>query len=197
MDGQPQSPVSVKAGMLVAVVGPSGVGKDSLIAGARTAFADSSAVVFARRLITRPADEAGENHMPVSAEDFDQLEQAGAFAVNWDAHGLNYGVPAAVLDELAAGRVVVVNGSRSALGRFQAVFPRLLVVNVTASPDVLAARLAGRGRETREEIEARLARAVDPLPESFDVVAMDNSGALDEGVEKLVSLLKRLACDVA
>lgn len=197
MDGQPQSPVSVKAGMLVAVVGPSGVGKDSLIAGARTAFADSSAVVFARRLITRPADEAGENHMPVSAEDFDQLEQAGAFAVSWDAHGLNYGVPAAVLDELAAGRVVVVNGSRSALGRFQAVFPRLLVVNVTASPDVLAARLAGRGRETREEIEARLARAVDPLPESFDVVTIDNSGALDEGVEKLVALLKRLACDVA
>lgn len=197
MDGQPQSLASVKAGMLVAVVGPSGVGKDSLIAGARTAFEDSSDVVFARRLITRPADEAGENHMPVSAEDFDQLEKAGAFAVSWDAHGLNYGVPAAVLDELAAGRVVVVNGSRSALGRFQAVFPRLLVVNVTASPDVLAARLAGRGRETREEIEARLARAVDPLPESFDVVTIDNSGVLDEGVEKLVTLLKRLASDVA
>jgi ribose 1,5-bisphosphokinase len=197
MDGASHPGAPVRPGTLIAVVGPSGVGKDSLIAGARAAFEASSGVVFARRLITRPADEAGENHLPVSVADFDRLQASGAFAVSWEAHGLRYGVPAAVLDDLAAGRIVVVNGSRSALDRFQAVFPRLLVVNVTARPEVLGARLAARGRENKDEIAARLERAVDPLPENFDVVAIDNSGPLDEGVQKLVSLLKHGQSEVA
>ncbi|TPP05988.1 phosphonate metabolism protein/1,5-bisphosphokinase (PRPP-forming) PhnN [Rhizobium glycinendophyticum] len=197
MDGTLSTPVPTKTGLLVAVVGPSGVGKDSLIGAARAALSGSTAVTFARRLITRPADEAGENHMPVSEQDFDRLQSSGAFAVSWDAHGLKYGVPATVLDDLAAGRIVVVNGSRSALGWFQQAFPHLLVVSVTAKPEVLAARLAARGRESREEIEARLTRAVEPLPESFKVVTIDNSGPLEEGVEKLVSLLRELQSAVA
>jgi ribose 1,5-bisphosphokinase len=188
----PESSAPEKTGILVAVVGPSGVGKDSLIAGARSALADAPGVRFARRMITRPADEAGENHIPVSSGDFGQLEKAGAFAVSWEAHGLKYGVPATVLDDLEAGRIVVVNGSRSALDRFQAVFPRLVVVNVTARPDVLAVRLAARGRESAQEIEARLARAVEPLPNSFETVTIDNSGALETATRQLVSLLEDL-----
>lgn len=188
----PESSAPEKTGILVAVVGPSGVGKDSLIAGARSALADAPGVRFARRMITRPADEAGENHIPVSSGDFGQLEKAGAFAVSWEAHGLKYGVPASVLDDLEAGRIVVVNGSRSALDRFQAVFPRLVVVNVTARPDVLAVRLAARGRESAQEIEARLARAVEPLPDSFESVTIDNSGALETATRQLVSLLEDL-----
>jgi ribose 1,5-bisphosphokinase len=135
--------------------------------------------------------------MPVSSGDFGQLEKAGAFAVSWEAHGLKYGVPASVLDDLDAGRLVVVNGSRSALDRFQAVFPRLVVVNVTARPDVLAVRLAARGRESAQEIEARLARAVEPLPDSFDTVTIDNSGSLDTAAVELVSLLEDLQRQIA
>jgi ribose 1,5-bisphosphokinase len=193
----PQPPALPRTGILVAVVGPSGVGKDSLIGAAKAALADAPSVRFVRRMITRPADEAGENHMPVPLGDFGQLEKAGAFAVSWEAHGLKYGVPASVLDDLDAGRLVVVNGSRSALERFQAVFPRLVVVNVTARPDVLAMRLATRGRETAQEIEARLARAVEPLPDSFDTVTIDNSGSLDTAAGELVSLLEDLQRQIA
>ncbi len=192
MTTSPESLGSQKTGIVVAVVGPSGVGKDSLIAGARSELAGSPDMRFARRMITRPADEAGENHMPVSSGDFGQLEKAGAFAVSWEAHGLKYGVPATVLDDLEAGRIIVVNGSRSALDRFQAVFPRLVVVNVTASREVLASRLAARGRESLEEIEARLSRAVDPLPASFNTVTIENSGSLETAVRSLVKLLQDL-----
>ncbi len=192
MTAMPQPPALPRTGILVAVVGPSGVGKDSLIGAARVALADTPSVRFVRRMITRPADEAGENHMPVSSGDFGKLEKAGAFAVSWEAHGLKYGVPASVLDDLDANRIVVVNGSRSALDRFQAVFPRLVVVNVTASRDVLATRLAARGRESREDIDARLSRAVEPLPDSFDIVTIDNSGSLETAVETLVTLLQDL-----
>ncbi len=76
------------------------------------------------------------------------MEQSGSFAVWWEAHGLKYGIPAEVSVALSRGHVVVANGSRSALHRFQAAFPRLKVINVTARPEVLA-KLGWRRADAR------------------------------------------------
>lgn len=173
-------------GAMIAVVGPSGAGKDSLMAYAARAYAGDDRVVFARRVITRPADAGGEDHEGVDAATFDRLERDGAFCISWRAHGLAYGIPVAVLDDLAAGRVVVVNGSRSALPHFSAAVPGLKVALVTAQPEVLAERLAARGRETRAEIEARLARSPRPLPQDLSVIVFDNSGPLDRAGDAFV-----------
>ncbi|MGC4409008.1 phosphonate metabolism protein/1,5-bisphosphokinase (PRPP-forming) PhnN [Allorhizobium sp. NPDC080224] len=183
-------------GTVIAVVGPSGVGKDSLMDFARRHFSGTEDILFVRRMITRPKDSIGEDHEPVTAETFEALVRSRAFAVYWKAHGLGYGIPADVHDDLAAGRVVIVNGSRSALEGFRAAFPQLLVVNVTARPDVLAKRLAARGRETAADIEARLARATDPLPEDVKVVTIDNSGDLAVAGRRLVDLIEGLRSEV-
>lgn len=193
MMGQPaeEQNAETSAGLFVAVVGPSGVGKDSLIEIARHHFADRPDLRFVRRIITRPQQAKGEDHLAVSTEDFRTLDRAGAFAVSWHAHGLDYGIPADVHDDLAAGHVVVANGSRSALQGFRSAFPRLLVINVTAHPEVLAQRLAARGRETRADIDARLARATDPLPTDLNVATIDNSGELAVAGQTLVDLIQR------
>jgi ribose 1,5-bisphosphokinase len=102
---------------------------------------------------------------------------------------LKYGIPAEVSVSLANGNLVVANGSRSALHRFQAVFPRLKVVNVTARAEVLATRLEARGRETQEDIMARLARGPLTVRGDYDVVDLDNSDSLEEGERRMVEVL--------
>ena len=175
------------AGRLVLVVGPSGAGKDTLIAAAKSALADDPRYVFPKRIITRQAMAEAEDHETVSPGQFDQMRRNGAFALDWDAHGLSYGLPASLRGDLAAGRTVVFNGSRAAVAEARRRFEALTVVLIEARPEVRAARLAGRGRESEAEIATRLAREIgDPLP---GAVLVDNSGALADGVAAFLAAL--------
>lgn len=177
------------AGTMVVVVGPSGAGKDSVMSYAARHFADEARVKFVRRAITRPADAGGEAHQAIDADGFRRRQAEGGFAVSWDAHGLSYGIPRETLDDLAGGVTLIANGSRSALPAFAAIYPRLKVVVVTARPDILAARLAARGRESAEAIAKRLDRAVPEIVVAADTVVIDNSGALEEAGKAFVSVL--------
>ena len=136
--------------MLVLVVGPSGAGKDTLLDAARQALADDPRFSFVRRVITRPADAGGEAHESVTEEHF----AARDFALQWQAHGLRYGIPA---DAIKAGAVAVANVSRTVIADAARRFP-VRVIEVTAPPDILAARLASRGREDAADVATRLAR---------------------------------------
>lgn len=182
-------PLPVAAGTMVVVVGPSGAGKDSVMSYAARHFTNEARVRFVRRVITRPADAGGEAHEAIDTVGFRQREAEGGFAVSWDAHGLCYGIPRETLDQLAGGVTLVANGSRSALPAFAEAYPRLKVVLVTARPDILAARLAARGRESADAIARRLDRAVPEIVVAADTVVIDNSGALQEAGDAFVSLL--------
>ncbi|TOZ79972.1 phosphonate metabolism protein/1,5-bisphosphokinase (PRPP-forming) PhnN, partial [Burkholderia pseudomallei] len=73
-------------------------------------------------------------------------------------------------------------------------YPAMCVVHTGAAPHVLAARLATRGRETADEIRARLARSVRwAVPDGIALTAIDNSGTLDDAGRVLVALLEGLA----
>lgn len=180
------------SGTFVAVVGPSGVGKDSLIGFARTRLEQSGRVVFVRRVVTRSADGGSEDHDSMDLDAFAKAEANGAFALNWNAHGLRYGLPVSLEEDLAAGRVVVANVSRAVISALVEKYPEALVISVTAGRDVIARRLAGRGRETADFIERRLQRSVvDRLPPS--TIIIDNSGALEAAGMQFVRLLEDAA----
>lgn len=190
MDAGPTDTGSKARGCMVAVVGPSGAGKDTLMAHAARFFEGRDDVVFVRRVITRDAAAGGEDHDGVSEAEFEALEKAGRFAVSWGAHGLRYGIPAETKEAVAEGRLVVANGSRSALPHFKAAYPRLVVINVTASPDVLATRLEARGRESREEILRRLERSSLTVSGDYQVVTIDNSGSLEAAAQAMIDALQ-------
>jgi|SRR5271166_6572760 len=173
--------------MLVLVVGPSGAGKDTLLDAARAALADDPRFRFVRRVITRPAEAGGELHEAVSDAEF----AARDFALTWQAHGLRYGIPATIAADLAAGRVVVANVSRSVIAAAAGRFP-VRVIEITAPPEVLAARLATRGREGVADVAARLARSV-ALPDGVPIETVTNDVTVDAGAARFLAALNRAA----
>lgn len=180
-------------GVLVLVVGPSGAGKDTLIDGARAALADDARFVFPRRVITRPADAGGEDHIAATPEAFDRTETAGGFLLSWRAHDLAYGVPASVGVDLAAGRCAVVNVSRTVIEDARARLQPVWILSVTADSETLKARLAARGREAEEGVAGRTARAAAFTVAGPDVVGIANTSSVAEGVQRFVEALRRIA----
>lgn len=178
-------------GLLVLVVGPSGAGKDSVIGYCRDRLAASGRVVFPRRVITREESGETEDHATVSEDDFHRMVAEGAFALHWRAHGLGYGIPASIADDLAAGRSVVVNVSRSVIDEARRRFPPVLVASVTAPVEVLADRLARRGRESPERIQFRLERRGIYTVEGDDVLVLNNAGPIERSGDALIDALNR------
>lgn len=172
-------------GAFIAVVGPSGAGKDSLIRAALTARSD---VTTARRVITRPSDPT-EDFDPVDENVFEARLRAGHFALHWTAHGLSYGIPVEVDNDLSAGRHLLANLSRGVIDQARRRFQPFQVLVVDAPTDVLAIRLAARGREDPEDIQERLERAVYLRPDGPDVTVIDNSGDLAVGEAAFISAL--------
>jgi ribose 1,5-bisphosphokinase len=172
------------SGRLIAVVGPSGVGKDTVMA---AMAARSPGLHVVRRVVTRPASGT-EPFAPVTEAEFARRDAAGDFALAWRAHGLAYGLPRAELAGLAEGREALANLSRRVLAEARARFPRLVVLSLHAPVDVLAQRLSGRGRETAEEIAERLSREA-PLPDGPDVVRIENAGTVAAAAEAALAAL--------
>lgn len=178
----------MSADPIIAVVGPSGVGKDTVM---RAMVAADPDLALIRRVITRPADAGGEAFTSASQEEFDRKLTEGAFVLSWTAHDLSYGIPVSLLSEMGAGRTPVVNLSRRVLREAQKRFDGLVVISLTASPDVLARRLAARRRESEQDVQSRLERAALPLPDGLKRVhTVDNSGALDQTMSALRDALE-------
>lgn len=182
--------VPIGPGVFVAVAGPSGAGKDAVIAYVRGRLAGTSGVAFARRVVTRPADPAAEDHDTLDEPAFLAAEAAGMFALTWRSHGLCYGLPVAIDDTIRAGGAVVANVSRGVLDEARRRYAHVVPVLITVAPDVLAARLAARGRETAGEIARRLSHNAAYDRFDGDCRIVDNSGELEEAGELLVRILE-------
>jgi ribose 1,5-bisphosphokinase len=180
--------VTIGPGRVILVVGPSGAGKDTLIGMARKACAGDANVVFSRRVVTRQASVAEDNEH-LQPEAFALAQTRGDFAVHWEAHGHCYGLRRALDDDIRADRTVVANISRTVVEALRRRYANVTVVLVTAPPDVLAQRLAARGRGSDGQLSDRLRRVVDAEAAAPDVT-ISNLGSAEHHAAELLQIIR-------
>ena len=180
---------------LVYLMGASGSGKDTLLRLARARLSGPDRIVVARRIITRPGS-IDEPSLEVTEAQFEQMSRAGGFAMQWSSHGLRYGIGIDIDESLSLGQVVIVNGSRRYLPRALARYPGMSAVEIHVDRDVLAQRLAARGRETAEQISLRLAQAVlddaPNVPPPGVLHRLANNAAPDTAAQGLLDIARDL-----
>ncbi len=187
--GDPAAP-KIGPGRLIVVVGRSGAGKDTLLRLAREQLRQRDDIVFPRRIVTREPSAAEDNEY-LSDAAFAAGLQAGGFAFWWRAHGLKYALPVAVDDQIRAGRTTVCNVSRAIVADLRHRYANVAVVLVTAPPELLAARLATRGRGSDGDINERLGSAAPPPADISPDAVVENVGDPERGAMKLVALIER------
>ncbi|NHF74506.1 AAA family ATPase [Paracoccus xiamenensis] len=170
---------------VIAVVGPSGAGKDTLMRAAARAL---PTIRLARRAITRPCEDSSEDFEAVAADEFARRRAKGDFVLDWQAHGLRYGVP-----HPSGAGIWLMNLSRRVLPQAAGALPGLGVIHVTADPATLAARLAGRGRESATDISTRIARDACFDAAGLTVITIDNSGALADARSAFIAAVQELS----
>lgn len=180
------------SGRLIYLIGPSGAGKDTLLSAAAQQLCHRDDVRFPRRIITRPRDQRGDDARELydwsDEARFRNREMHGDFLVTWRSHGLAYGLPVSIREDLADRRDVIVNGSRGALEQARAAVARIQPVYIWADADTLAQRLRHRGREGEADIARRIARGTAyVIPE--DAALIDNSGSLDDAIGALCRIV--------
>ena len=176
---------------LIYIVGPSGAGKDSLLNVLRQDLASMDnppPLYFAQRTITRSHHQSNEHHESVDESIFESLLNNDAFALNWLANGLHYGIRHTEMAQMSEGKWVMVNGSRAYIEEAKLRFPGLTVLHITAPIEILRTRLLSRGREDEQAIEARLNRLQSFAPEPQDL-CLSNEGSLAESQAILKNLL--------
>ncbi|WP_245672959.1 guanylate kinase [Aldersonia kunmingensis] len=183
----------VQRGRLVVLVGPSAVGKSTVVRCLRERLPELVFSVSATTRAPRPGEVDGRDYHFVERTEFDRMIEAGELLEWADIHGglQRSGTPAApVKKALAAGKPVLVEvdleGSRSV----RAAMPEAVAVFMAPpSWDELVSRLTGRGTESEDVIARRLetARVEMAARDEFDNVVVNDD--VQRTCETLVSLL--------
>ena len=193
--GGPASTRRSKAPVLV-LSGPSAVGKSSVVRCLRDRLPDLHFSVSVTTRAPRPGEVDGVDYTFVTAERFQQLIDEGALLEWAEIHGGLHrsGTPAAPVREATdAGRPVLIEVDLAGARAVKQAMPEALSVFVAPpSWDALESRLTGRGTETPEAMERRLATARAELAakDDFDRVVVNSQ--LESACAELVSLLVAL-----
>ncbi|MDT5089714.1 MAG: guanylate kinase [Mycobacterium sp.] len=191
----------VGTGRVIVLSGPSAVGKSTLVRCLRERIPDLHFSVSATTRAPRPGEIDGTDYHFVSAERFQQLIDDGLLLEWAEIHGglhRSGTLAGPVRDAVEAGHPVLIEVDLAGARAVKQAMPEAITVFL-APPNwaALEARLIGRGTETAEVIERRLATARTELAaqDDFDEVVVNRQ--LETACSELVSLLVGPASETA
>ena len=185
--------------MLIVVSGPSGVGKGTLL---KRVFAESGLplvlIVSATTREPRPGEVDGVHYRFLTAEVFETKRKNSEFLECFEVFGKDcwYGVLRKdVEDELRNGKWVVLEIDVQGAQAVKEQFPDAVTIFVEPkNVDVLKERLRGRGTETDEAIQRRLATAWEELKHAGEFQYRIVNDDLDVAVKEFIEKLRQVAC---
>lgn len=182
---------------LFVISGPSGVGKDAIIAELRFAFPDVHIAVTATTRPRRPGEADGVDYYFYDTEDFLEHRNAGEFFESAEVYGLWYGVPKhSVVHALERGQDVIVKVDVQGAASIRKLASNGVFIFVAPeSRDELLQRLKHRKTEDPDKLFRRFAKAEQELQEvyDFDYVVFnehDDSGVSPKAVEHISSIIR-------
>ena len=181
-----------KQGILVVVSGFAGTGKGTVMKELLNRYDSYALSVSATTRLPRDGEVDGREYFFKTREEFEQMIQEGAFVEYACYVGNYYGTPKKYVEEqLQNGKDVILEIEIQGALNIKSQFPDALLLFIAPpSADVLKARLVGRGTETEEVIEQRLARAVEESKgiENYDYLVVNDD--LDECVENVHQMIQ-------
>lgn len=177
---------------LVVLAGPTAVGKGTVSRHIRESYPDVLLSVSATTRPPRPGEIEGEHYYFVSDAEFDGMIARGEFLEWATVHNRSrYGTPRPPIDRaLAAGSSVLLEIDLQGARAVKAAMPEaLLVFLLPPTWEELVRRLIGRGTESPEEQERRLATARVELAaqDEFDVKVVNRD--VGQAAREVVDLL--------
>ena len=181
---------------LVIVSGPSGVGKDTVIAALRRRpdGEDFHYVVTCTTRPPRPYEEDGVHYRFLGEAEFEALRAAGELLEANLVHGHWYGTPRAdVRGALARGRDVILKIDVQGAAVVKASIPEaLLIFLVPPSLEDLFGRLKRRATESADELDVRQRNAALELARQsdYDHVVVNETGEVDRVAARIDSIVR-------
>ena len=178
--------------LLVVITGPSGVGKDSLLARLKALGRPYHFAVTATTRPPRPEETEGVDYYFLSDERYDEMLANGEFLENATVYGHRYGVPRTpIRDALAAGRDVLMRTDVQGARYVKSVCPAALTVFVAPpSWEEMEWRLRSRGTDDPQQLQLRLRAAREELATAgeFDhTVVNDDLNACVDEIERILA----------
>lgn len=175
------------------VSGFSGAGKGTIMKELLAKYEQSYALsISATTRAPRPGEKDGVEYFFKSREEFEKMIAAGELIEYAQYVGNYYGTPKAYVGkQLEAGRDVILEIEIQGALKVREQFPDALLLFVTPpSADELKKRLIGRGTESMEVIENRLARALEEAEglEEYDYLVVND--VLEECVEEVHEIIR-------
>lgn len=181
-----------KQGTLVVVSGFAGTGKGTVMKELLKRYDSYALSISATTRNPRPGEVDGREYFFKTTEEFEQMIGENEFVEYACYVGNYYGTPKKyVQEQLAAGKDVILEIEIQGAFNIKSQFPDALLLFIAPpSADVLKERLVGRGTETEDVIEQRLARAVEEARgiENYDYLVVNDD--LDECVETVHQVIQ-------
>lgn len=169
---------------IILIIGPSGVGKDTLLKSIKEDYRDR--VNFVRRYISRIPDKNEDNFF-IEESAFSILQTNNFFISSWQAHKNSYGISKTSIKK----GVNIISISRSKIKDFEENYEKVFTINISVKREVLKSRLEKRGRETKEEIEKRLNRSYEKI-KARNLIEFDNSFSEEESKKEFIKLIEKI-----